>query len=74
MKKPLKYTIICNKTKNIVRETNYEPTLRELQTWEETTIKNTKELKQTKTAYIDTRYQAKLRLFNYILKKYNYKN
>jgi hypothetical protein len=47
-------------------ETNEEPLLRYLQTWEETVETNVKELKQTKTVYVDTRYEAKLRLFNYV--------
>ena len=38
----------------------------ELKTWEETPDTNVRELKQTKTVYIDTRYEAKLRLFNYV--------
>lgn len=66
MNKPFKYTIICDKTKNVVMETNQEPLLHQLQTWEETTDQNVKELKQTRTVYIDTRYEAKLRLFNYV--------
>ena len=66
MKKPYKFTIICDKTKNIVCEQNHEPLLRSLQTWEETDDPKIRELKQTKTAYIDTRYEAKLRLFNYV--------
>lgn len=66
MNKPFKYTIICDKTKNVVFETNQEPLLHELQTWEETSEPNVRELKQTKTVYIDTRYEAKLKLFNYV--------
>lgn len=66
MDKPFKYTIICNKTGSVVNETNEEPLLREIQTWEETDTPNIRELRQTKTVYIDTRYEAKLRLFNYI--------
>lgn len=66
MKKPYKFTIICNKTGNVVCEQNHEPLLHNLQTWEETSNSNVRELKQTKTAYIDTRYEAKLRLFNYV--------
>ena len=65
MNKPFKYVIICNKTNNII-ETNREPLLHELQTWEETENPNIRELKQTKTCLIDTRYDAKLRLYNYI--------
>jgi hypothetical protein len=37
-----------------------------LQTWEETGEPNRKELKQTKTVFMDTRYEAKLRLYNYL--------
>lgn len=66
MERPFKYTIICDKTKNVVMETNQEPLLHHLQTWEETNNPNEKILKQTKTVYIDTRYEAKLRLFNYV--------
>ena len=66
MKKPYKFTVICNKTGRVVCEQNYEPLLHNLQTWEETSDPNIRELKQTKTAYIDTRYEAKIRLFNYI--------
>ena len=66
MKKPYKYTIICNKTRNVVCEQNINPSLRDLQTYEKTSDLNVMELQQTKTAYIDTRYEAKLRLFNYI--------
>ena len=40
MNKPFKYTIICDKTKNVVMETNQEPLLHQLQTWEETTEPN----------------------------------
>ena len=64
MQKPYKYTIICDKTKRI-EETNICPLLHHLQTWEPTDKENVKELKQTKTCYIDTRYDAKLRLYNY---------
>ena len=47
-------------------ETNQEPLLHQLQTWEQTSEPNVRELKQTKTVYFDTRYEAKLRLFNYV--------
>ena len=47
-------------------ETNTPPLLHQLQTWESTSNENVRELKQTKTAYMDTRYEAKLRLYNYI--------
>lgn len=65
MNKPFKYTIICDKT-GAISETNETPLLHHLQAWEQTDTPNVKELKQTKTAYIDTRYTAKLRLYNYI--------
>lgn len=66
MQKPFKFTIIDDKTGNVVSETNCEPLLHHLQTWESTNEPNVKELKQTKTVYVDTRYEAKLRLYNYI--------
>ena len=66
MEKPYKFTVICNKTGKVESEQNYEPLLHYLQTWEDTSDHNVKVLKITKTAYIDTRYEAKLRLFNYI--------
>ncbi len=65
MEKPFKYTIICNKTGEIVELTNIAPLLHQLQTWEGVG-EGVSELTQTKTAYIDVRYEAKLRLFNYI--------
>lgn len=65
MNKPYKYAIFCEKTRKI-KETNFEPRLRELQTYEPTDKEGVKELKQTKTCYIDTRYEAKKRLYNYI--------
>ena len=65
MNKPFKYTIICDKTKKVVMKTNQEPLLHQLQTWEQTSEASVRELKQTKTAYIDTRYQAKLRLYTW---------
>lgn len=65
MEKPYKYAIFCDKT-NKITETNIAPRLRELQTYEPTDREGVKELKQTKTCYIDTRYEAKKRLYNYI--------
>lgn len=68
MKRPYKYFILCNKTKEVIRETNSPPKSYDLETWEqvEGAEIGTKMKKQTKTAYIDTRYEAKLRLYNYI--------
>ena len=66
MDKPYKFAIICNKTKKVISQQNHYPLLHELQTWEETSDPRVKQLRQTRTAYIDNRYEAKLRLFNYI--------
>lgn len=83
MKKPFKYFVLCDITKDVLYETNVEPLLHHLQSYVETDDDKVKMLKQTKTAYIDTRYEAKLRLYNYItfkrkvleIPKYNpYKN
>lgn len=64
MNRPYKYSIINRKT-NELTETNLTPTLRELQTYEPTDKSNVFELKQTKDCFIDTRYEAKLRLYRY---------
>jgi hypothetical protein len=72
--KPIKYTVICDKTKTVKYQTNQPPILIELQTYEPTEIEGQLILKQTKTAYIDTRYDAKLRLYKYVMfKKYGVK-
>jgi hypothetical protein len=65
MKRPYQYTIICDKTGN-AEQTNIAPLLHHLQTWEPTADPKVRELRQTKTCYIDTRYKAKLRLYNYL--------
>lgn len=66
MKKPYKFTIFCNKTGKILSETNMPPSPYQLHTWEDTEEPNVKVLTQTKTCWVDTRYLAKLRLWNYI--------
>jgi hypothetical protein len=65
MKRPFKYTIICNKTGKHWYQ-NSPPIISDLQTYEPTADPKIWELKQTKTAYIDTRYEAKLRLYKYV--------
>lgn len=65
MEKPFKFTIICDKT-GCIRETNTTPITSDLQTWELTADPKVSELRQTKTVYIDIRYQAKLRLWKYV--------
>jgi hypothetical protein len=60
MTQPFRFTIICNETGK-VSERNYPPTNTEL---ERGNIK----------AYLDTRYDAKLRLYKYVMfKKYGVK-
>ena len=71
MEKPYKYFIMNDKTKEIEQYTNIEPLLHRLETWESTENAGEKIKKQTKTCYIDTRYKAKLRLYNYITYKKN---
>ena len=66
MEKPYRYTVFCDKTNTVYRETNIEPRLHELQTYEPTDNPNVKRLETTRTVYIDTRYEAKMRLYNYI--------
>ena len=67
-KRPFKYFVICNKTKDVLYETNQAPTIDRLQSYVEQED-GTYKLTQTKIAYIDTRYEAKLRLYKYITKK-----
>lgn len=68
MNRPYQYTIICQKTGQFW-ETNFAPTLRELQTYETTDNPDVFVLKQTKVCYVDTRYPAKLRLYTYLKNK-----
>lgn len=68
MELPRKYTIICQLTGEIT-QTNAAPLLHQLQTYVPTDVPNIKQLKQTKMVYEDTRYKAKLRLYNYLRKK-----
>lgn len=63
MQKPFKYSIICNKT-NEITETNIAPLLHHLETWEKVS-ENVSRLVQTKNCLVDTRYEARLRLYNY---------
>ena len=65
MNRPFKYSIIDNES-GYIYETDIAPTLRELQTYVRTSNPNIFVLKQTKECYIDTRYEAKLRLYNYV--------
>ena len=69
LERPYHYFILDNITKKVVRGTNVEPRVDELFTWEDTADPKVKEKRQTRTAYVDTRYPAKLRLFNYIQNK-----
>lgn len=65
MNKPYKYTIRCTRTGEI-QETNDYPLTHQLETWEPTNDPNVFERKLTKIAYVDTRYPAKIRLYNYL--------
>ena len=65
MNRPYKYQVVCNKTLETIEESNYFPSL-SLFTWEETNEPNVRKKVQTRTVFEDARYEAKLRLFNYI--------
>lgn len=65
MNRPYKYSILDKKT-NRWTETNIEPLLFQLQTYEPTENPNVSVLTQTKICFIDTRYEAKKRLFEYL--------
>jgi len=66
MDRPFEYFVLCNKTKKILFETNVAPSEHRLYTYEPIEGTNIRKLTQTRTAYIDTRYKAKLRLYNYV--------
>lgn len=66
MQKPYKYTVIRKDNSDVIEETNRCVLLHELQEYVATEDPNIKVLKQTKEVYIDTRYEAKLRLYNYL--------
>jgi hypothetical protein len=70
---PYQFTIICRKTKEVT-ETNFPPLLRDLQTWELAETPNRFKLIQTKDCWIDTRYAAKRRLFEYLHPEYKQRN
>lgn len=65
MEKPYRYSIFDTKTGEW-SVTNDQPLKHELCTYEPTRNPNVFELKQTKTAYIDGRYSARVRLYNYV--------
>lgn len=69
--RPYEYEIVCQKTGASTFQ-NFPPILSDLQTSESTDQKNVWELKQTKICYIDTRYEARLRLWKYKMKKAGY--
>jgi len=64
MEKPYKFRIICDKTGK-VSKTNLEPTIQDTHTYESIGC-GRKALVQTKTVYIDTRYEARLRLYKWL--------
>lgn len=66
MEHPKRFIVINNKTGVIERQTNIPPLKHELETWESTEDENVQVKEQTKTAYEDMRYEAKMRLYNYI--------
>lgn len=66
MERPYRYTIICNKTGTTLEITNLLPPSHRLRTWEDTEDPNVKVEKVTRSVYEDMRYEAKLRLYNYI--------
>ena len=65
MERPYKYTVWCNKTNTVVNETNVLPLIHHLKTKERVSENSFREV-VTKTVFEDVRYEAKLRLYNYI--------
>ena len=70
MPHPWKYYVVDTINRHLSYHTDNEPAKHELETYQPTDIPDVFKLKQTKVAYIDMRYGAKLRLYNYLKKKY----
>lgn len=69
MEKPYKYFLIHKETKKVIPFIGYNgaPTKKDLCEW--VGNNDVKELKQVYDAWIDTRYEAKVRLYKYMLLK-----
>ena len=70
MPRPWKYYVDDTINRYLSYYTDNEPVKHELETYQPTEFKGVFKLKQTKVAYIDTRYESKLRLYNFLKKKY----
>ena len=68
MSRPHRYHILDKITRNW-EETDIQPRLDELQTYRPTERPDAFRRGETKACYIDLRYEAKLRLYNYLKKK-----
>ena len=66
MEKPFEYFILDIKTKAVLYRTNTPPISSDLDTWEPTDTPSVFKRVKTREAYIDTRYRARLRLYNYV--------
>jgi len=64
MEKPYKYIIIDNETKKVMYS-NIKPSSNDVTRWEKVSGKVSCK-KVFKTVYVNTRYKAELRLYNYI--------
>jgi hypothetical protein len=60
--------MLCNKTNRMQIWGNTPPESWRLKTYEPTEKEGERVLTQTKTAYIDTRYDTKIRIYNYLKK------
>lgn len=69
MPRPWKYLIFDTIDRELSCYTDTEPVRHELETYQPTDVPDVFKLKQTRIAYVDTRYAAKMRLYNYLLKK-----
>lgn len=63
--RPFRYAVRCRKT-GIEKCQDHEPLLHNLQTYEPTDDPNVMDLRTTKDVRIDTRYDARLRLWKYV--------
>lgn len=66
MEKPFEYYVFDLKTKTVLYRTNIPPLSYDLETWGPTDKPGVFKRTKTREAYIDTRYKARLRLYNYL--------
>jgi len=69
MPRPHKFMVIDKMEPKLSYDTDIYPVLVDLETWQPTDKPNKLKRVQTKECYIDSRYEARIRLYEYLLDK-----